>query len=51
MIDLRHPLAILVSRMALQEIEASLTLNFARTVKAGNKIEDLSFLAICEACL
>ena len=32
MIDLRHPLAVLVSRMPWQEIEASLAHRFARQV-------------------
>jgi len=41
MIDLRHPLAVLASRMPWQEIEASLAQRWARQVKAGKKIEDL----------
>jgi IS5 family transposase len=41
MIDLRHPLSILASRMPWQEIEASLSHNFARKVKAGKKVEDI----------
>jgi IS5 family transposase len=41
MIDLRHPLSILASRMPWQEIEASLAHNFARKVKAGKKVEDI----------
>jgi len=41
MIDLRHPLAVLASRMPWQEIEASLAHQFARQVKAGKQIEDI----------
>lgn len=41
MIDLRHPLSILASRMPWQEIEASLAHNFARKVKAGKTVEDI----------
>ena len=41
MIDLRHPLAVLASRMPWQEIEASLAQRWARQIKAGRKIEDL----------
>ena len=41
MIDLRHPLAVLASRMPWQEIEASLAHRFARQAKAGKKIEDI----------
>ena len=41
MIDLRHPLAVLASRMPWQEIEASLAHRFARQAKVGKKIEDL----------
>lgn len=41
MIDLRHPLSILASRMPWQDIEASLAHNFARKVKAGKKVEDI----------
>ena len=41
MIDLRHPLAVLASRMPWQEIEASLAHQFARQVKAGKKVEDI----------
>lgn len=41
MIDLRHPLSVLASRMPWQEIEASLAHNFARKVKAGKKVEDI----------
>ena len=40
MIDLRHPLAVLASRMPWQEIEASLSHRFARAAKAGKQIED-----------
>ena len=41
MIDLRHPLAVLASRMPWQQIEASLAQRWARQVKAGKNIEDL----------
>ena len=41
MIDLRHPLAVLASRMPWQEIEASLAHQFARQVKAGKQVEDI----------
>ena len=41
MIDLRHPLAVLASRMPWQEIEASLAHRFARQVKVGKKIDDI----------
>jgi hypothetical protein len=41
MIDLRHPLAVLVSRMPWQEIEASLAHRFARQAKVGKKIDDI----------
>ena len=40
MIDLRHPLAVLASRMPWQEIEASIAHRFARRVRSGQKIED-----------
>lgn len=40
-LDLRHPLAVLASRMPWQEIEASLSQRWARQVKAGKKVEDL----------
>jgi len=40
MIDLRHPLAVLASRMPWQEIEASLAHRFARQVRTGKQIED-----------
>ena len=41
MIDLRHPLAVLASRMPWQEIESSLAHRFARAAKAGKQIEDI----------
>jgi IS5 family transposase len=41
MIDLRHPLALLSTRMPWQEIEASLAQCLAPQVKTGMKIEDL----------
>lgn len=40
MIDLRHPLAVLASRMPWQEIEASIAQAFAKKVRSGKKIED-----------
>jgi IS5 family transposase len=39
MIDLRHPLAVLASRMPWQEIEASLASRFARRVREGRRLE------------
>jgi len=41
MIDLKHPLAVLASRMPWQEIEASLAHQFAREVRAGKQVEDI----------
>ena len=41
MIDLRHPLAILASRMPWLEIEAALASQLARQAKAGKPIEAL----------
>ena len=41
MIDLRHPLAVLVSRMPWQEIVSSLAHRFDRAAKAGKQIEDI----------
>ena len=41
MIELRHPLAVLASRMPWQEIEASIAQCFARQVRQGKKIEDV----------
>ncbi len=40
MIDLRHPLAVLASRMPWQEIEASAAHRFARKLRSGKKIEE-----------
>ena len=37
-INLRHPLVILASRMPWQAIEASLAHQFARQVKAGKSV-------------
>ena len=37
MIDLRHPLAVLGSRMPWQEIEAGLARQFARRVREGQR--------------
>ena len=45
MIDMGHPLAVLASRMAWQEIEASLAHRFARQVKVSKKIDALTSLA------
>ena len=39
MIDLRHPLAILASRMPWQELEASMASVLANRVRSGKKIE------------
>jgi len=41
MIDLRHPLAVLGSRMPWQEIEASLASQFARRVREGKRVEGM----------
>ena len=41
MIDLRHPLAQLASRMPWQELEAAIAHRFARQAKAGKKIKDV----------
>ncbi|MCX7231628.1 MAG: transposase, partial [Burkholderiales bacterium] len=41
MIDLRHPLAVLASRMPWQEIEASLDSQFARRVREGKRVEGM----------
>ena len=41
MIDLRHPLAVLASRMPWQEIEASLAKQLAREVKKGRNIQEV----------
>jgi IS5 family transposase len=41
MIDLRHPLARLASRMPWQEIEASIAQLFARKARAGKRIDDV----------
>jgi IS5 family transposase len=40
MIDLRHPLAVLASRIPWQEIEASIAHAFAKKVLAGKRFED-----------
>ena len=46
MIDLRHPLAVLASRMPWQEIEARLSQVFSRKGCAGEALPDLDpFLA------
>lgn len=41
MIDLRHPLAVLASRMPWQEIEASVAHLFARRVRSGKAMVDV----------
>ena len=45
MIDLRHPLAVLASRMPWQEIEASLTSRFARRVREGRRLPAIAAFA------
>ena len=40
MIDLRHPLAVLPSRMPLQELEASVLLLSAKKVRAAKVIDE-----------
>jgi len=40
MIDLRHPLAVLSSRMPWQELEASVLHHFAKKVRAGKVIDE-----------
>jgi IS5 family transposase len=41
MIDLRHPLAVLASRMPWQELEASIAHLFAKAVRAGRNLEEV----------
>ena len=41
MIDLRHPLVVLGTRMPWQEIEASLAGQFARRVREGKRLEGM----------
>lgn len=41
MIDLRHPLAVLASRMPWQEIEAAVAHRFARKARAGTALPEL----------
>ena len=41
MVELRHPLAVLASRIPLQEIEASIAQCSWRQVRQGKKIEDV----------
>ena len=43
MIDLRHPLAVLASRMPWQQVEASLAHLFTRKARAGQALPDLDF--------
>ncbi len=49
LIDLRHPLAVLATRMPLQEIEVSLAHRFARQVRSGNKIEGMDMFGPTQA--
>ena len=48
MIDLRHPLVVLASRMPCQEIEDSLAHFLARQVRTGRKIEDSKLFGAIE---
>lgn len=41
MIDLRHPLAVLASRLPWQELEANIAHLFAKAVRAGKRLEDV----------
>ncbi|MCK9513423.1 MAG: IS5 family transposase [Pigmentiphaga sp.] len=41
MIDLRHPLAQLASRMSWQDLEAAIVQQFARQVRAGKKVKEV----------
>ena len=41
MIDLRHPLVVLASRMPWQELEASIAHLFAKAVRSGKNIQDV----------
>ena len=41
MIELRHPLAVLASRLPRQELEANITHLFAKQVRSGKKVEDV----------
>lgn len=41
MIELRHPLAVLATRMPWREIEAALAEKFARRAREGRKLEGL----------
>lgn len=41
MIDLRHPLAVLASRMPWQEIEASIAHQFAKQVREGKTLAEV----------
>jgi transposase, IS5 family len=41
MLDLRRPLAVIVSRMPWQQIAATLAHQFARQDKAGKQVEDI----------
>jgi IS5 family transposase len=41
MIDLRHPLSVLASRIPWKEIEASIAYRFARHVRAGKTLSDV----------
>lgn len=48
MIDLRHALAVLGTRMPWQEIEASLADRFARQVRAGQRVEGMDLFGPSE---
>ncbi len=50
MIDLRHPLAVLGSRMPWQEIEASLAGQFARRVREGKPWDGRPHPATASTC-
>ena len=45
MVDLRHSLAVLVSRMPWQQIEASVTHLFSRRAHAGEALPDLDLFS------
>ena len=51
MIDLRHPLAVLASRMPWQEIKARVVHVFSRRGRAGVVMPDLNFLNRCNVPL
>ena len=49
MIELRHPLAVLASRMPWQDFESSLAHSFARAAKAGKQIEGIDLWRWCSS--